>query len=568
MDGDRDMTELIGADGIFLRTADLRRFDYVMRGVREDSLSLALSSENDGVLDHYGRLLINKLRKSDGLQIEVFLPQNTEALLERFNQILADLSIDEARNAETSQAPRRVLLAHDAKAISERDLQLLARLVQDFPGAHVSLVLLVDKAGLQMHEKTIEKFGQRMLRWPLETPTREEGEALIAAAGSMGYDVEAKKVLANTGYAKPAPRAPSAPAAATTPAVTPKAAPTAAPAARESAATPTPSKRALEEKVMSGAELAAMRQKVLQDSSGRTEPSLDAHATQPKPEFRQPSARRKIIFTVLRWSAALLLLLAIAATVLLLLFQQHLGALVYTSPLLKANLPEWAMNAVVSVTGKPPTALLEEARAAAREPSPSVPPAQADLNDNKLASGKAAAVTTEASAGSAAKAEVKPEVKAEVKAEIKPEAEAKPALKPEAAVAVSSKPEAAKPEAVPPTTPAADPKATVAEALAPRSERGADQAIRQARAGSYFVQHVSLGAMAEAQEWRAQYAALKKSRIAAVTAQDQSVKFVVLSGPFANLKEAESFGARPGVPADPWLRPVKSLQRALVKGSR
>ena len=59
MDRDLDMTELIGADGIFLRTADRRRFDYVMRGVREDSLSLALSSDNDGLIDHYGRLLIN-----------------------------------------------------------------------------------------------------------------------------------------------------------------------------------------------------------------------------------------------------------------------------------------------------------------------------------------------------------------------------------------------------------------------------------------------------------------------------------------------------------------------------
>lgn len=75
MDRNPDMAELIGAEGIFLRTADRRRFDYVLRGVREESLSLSLSSDNDGLLDHYGRLLINKLRKSDGLQVEVFLPR-------------------------------------------------------------------------------------------------------------------------------------------------------------------------------------------------------------------------------------------------------------------------------------------------------------------------------------------------------------------------------------------------------------------------------------------------------------------------------------------------------------
>ena len=194
--------DTVGNDGIFLRAADRARFDYLMRAIREDSASMALSSDSDGVLDHYGRLVLAKLRKTDGLQIEVFLPQNPEALLERYNQILADLSIEDARKASGSPAPRRVLLAHDAKALSTRDLQLLARLVQDFPGANVSLVLLVDKGGIKLHERTLESFGQRLLRWPVEAPTRGEGDALLKVARAMGFEVEAKKVLAATGYAE------------------------------------------------------------------------------------------------------------------------------------------------------------------------------------------------------------------------------------------------------------------------------------------------------------------------------------------------------------------------------
>lgn len=543
MDRNPDMTELIGPDGIFLRTADRTRFEYVMRGVREDSLSLALSSDNDGLLDHYGRLLINKLRKSDGLQMEVFLPQNTEALLERFNQILADLSIDEARNAETSQAPRRVLLAHDAKAISERDLQLLSRLVQDFPGAHVSLVLLVDKPGILLHEKTLDKFGQRMLRWPLEAPSRDEGEALIALAGSMGFDVEAKKVLAATGYAKqPKPAAP--PAAADAPS-----APTAQASARAAAALAPQGREdrkdvPKEEKTLSGAELAAMRQKVLKDGSGRTEPSMDAPVTPIKPVPAAPSARRRLVSAVLRWAAALTILVLIALTITVLLFSHKLGPMLYNSPLLKENLPPWAMESLASVTGKPASAQLSQAKAAvAADASASVPAAGVDSTQEKPESGTEKR-TAEASADAGAKPEPKAELKAESKAEAKPDARA------------DTKTE----------TPAAP--ASAAEALAPRSERGVDQSVKQARPGSYFVQHVSLGSMAEAQEWRAQYAALNKSRIAAVATQDQGVKYAVVSGPFANLKEAEAFAARPGVPADPWLRPVKSLQRALVTSGR
>jgi cell division septation protein DedD len=135
------------------------------------------------------------------------------------------------------------------------------------------------------------------------------------------------------------------------------------------------------------------------------------------------------------------------------------------------------------------------------------------------------------------------ETKAEVKLETKAESADKPAM----------------------VKPAAE---RIAEALAPRSERGVEQVVSQATAGSYFVQHVSLSSMSEAQEWRAQFPVLKKSRIAAVKTQDQGVKFAVLSGPFANRKEAEVFAGRQGVPADPWLRPLASLQKALLAPRR
>ena len=553
MDRNPDMAELIGAEGIFLRTADRRRFDYVLRGVREESLSLSLSSDNDGLLDHYGRLLINKLRKSDGLHVEVFLPQNTEALLDRFNQILADISIDEARNAQTSQAPRRVLLAHDAKAISERDMQLMSRLVQDFPGAHVSVVLLVDKIGTQMHEKNLEKFGQRLMRWPLETPSREEGETLLEMARAAGYEVEVKKVLATTGYSKP---------------VKPVAVVAAAAAAAEIPE---------EKNVISAGELAAMRQKALKGPVERTEPSMDIVIDVPVPETTSTPVTETVtdavtkprikvpVSLIARWVAALFLVLLVALTVIIMVFPQRMGPMLYNSPVLKAQLPEWAMNAVVSFTGKPPTAQLEESKAAAKENSASVPAPQTDITDNKSASEKLAVIVE-----SAPKIDIKP-AEIPVKTEIKPDVMAdktipKAELKAEAKVEAKTEPvvsaPATKPEPV--IAPAAPVSSSPAEALAPRSERGADNAVRQARPGSYFVQHVSLNSMAEAQEWRAQYAALNKSRIAAVKTTDKGVKYVVLSGPFPTQKDAEAFSARPGVPADPWVRPLKSLQRALI----
>jgi hypothetical protein len=248
----------------------------------------------------------------------------------------------------------------------------------------------------------------------------------------------------------------------------------------------------------------------------------------------------------------------VSLALVILLVAQNLSPLLANSPILKENLPPWAMEQLVALVGKPPTAKLEAEKAAeaarteaAAVPAVSTPPAEpptvpapaadsANTSVDSAANSVAAPVRADAANAEAAK----PDVKAEAKAEAKPEA---------------------KPE------PKADTKAEpvkAADALAPRSERGVDQMVRQTKPGSFFVQHVSLGSMAEAQEWRAQFGALTKARIVAVNTQDKGVKFAVVSGPFATRKEAESFSGLQGMPANPWLRPVKSLQSALLPTGR
>jgi hypothetical protein len=519
--------DTVGSEGIFLRTADRRRFDYVMRGVQQQSLSLALSAEHDGVLDHYGRLVINKLRKMDDLQIEVFLPQNTEALLDRFNQILSGLSLDDARNGDSSPAPRRVLIAHDAKAISARDLQLLSRLVQDFPGANVSLVLFLDRTGIGLHEKSLDNFGQRMLRWPLEQPTRAEGEALLKVARSMGFEVEVKKVLAATGFAEVKTTPPAAEATGF------ERQPTEARNRKKSAAAVVPA-------------AAAAAGTKTSDGSNETTTGSGAEGGS---IFSEPPKRGSAFKTLLNWTLALALLLALSVGTLMLAFPQRLSPMLANSPTLKATLPPWMMELVVQLAGKPPapppepdpTSAAPAGTQSVTVPGPgadketTVPPATADSSANK----------TDTTADKPAAAEI--------------------AVAPDSGTAKPAEPAVAGDTG---TADTAANKTPADDALAPRSERGVDQSIRQAPAGSIFVQHVSVNSMAEAQEWRAQYRALSGARIAAVTLEKKGVRYVLISGPFANMKEAETFARKEGVPADPWLRPVKSLQRALQPANR
>lgn len=547
--------DLIASEGIFLRLADRKRFDYVMRSIQEQSQSLAISSDSDDVLDHYGRIVINKLRQLPDLHIEVFLPANTEALLERFNQILSGLSLTDARNAESSPAPRRVLIAHDAKAINPRELQLLARLIQDFPGANTSLVLLLDQSGSRQHERSLENFGQRLLRWPLEKPTREEGDVLLAQARMRGFEVEVKKLLAATGFLAPE---------------------------KTLDAFVAPLVEKTEDAPLFTKPSASKRKSAVKDSSGRTEPVLNAD----KPVGNQsaakssapakavpseantalpsgPSLLRRTLGMAARWIAAITLLMTVSVGVIALLFPQKLLPRVAGSPILKENLPPWMMEMLSTYLPKP------ELPAAAPAV---VPPAPAPAPVTNTEEKKPETTVPATSSDSVSKTDVataNPPAQTETKAANKPLAgTTSTAAEPVSPAASVTKIEpvlnasAVKADALAKVGKPAAEKET-ADALTAQSERGVIQMVQRAKAGSYFVQHVSLLSMAEAQEWRAQHQALSGSVIAAVNTQKQGIKFVVLSGPFADRKEAEKFATSPGVPRDNWLRPLPSLRQAL-----
>ncbi len=607
--------DIFSEDGIFLRSSDRQRFDYVLRSLRENRLSLALSSDNDGVLDHYGRIVVSSLRQFPGLQVEVFQPKNSEQLLQRLNQILAGISLDDALKFEGSPSAHRVMVAQDAKAMDPRDMELLARLVEDFPGANVSLVLLFGRDGLQVHEKALDSFGQRLLRWPVDAPTREEGEALLAAARSSGEEAEARKLLAATGFIEEAvtlqPVAPFDPLD---------------PEAPFDPNDPIYQNNPFRDDSSAGASHFG-------DPDQRTEPSLygdlpDRFGEPPAPtsgsdydgytnggsypdDTEAQGAARGRMPVWLRWSLAggLGLVFSLVAIIILVPGMQ---ARVASLPLLKHLVPvptqetQFAMSTPEAEAPKPATP------APAEQAAPVPPQGTAASSEGLTSSGPvtAAVPTTTAPiataprtssptaaapatpAGSAASARPTTPAASPVPSAPVASAPSAPATAAAQTGTSDSVPEKTAPAKTKPAT-ADKPKSAIntessaaqrpkvsisAESLAAddaksaksaqRSERGIDQAIRDAAADSIFVQHASLSSIADAKAWRAKHSVLSKAKIVAVSTQDKGIRYAVISGPFASRKDAEEFAARDGVPSGPWLRPQKLLQAALLPEKR
>ncbi len=184
---------------LFFRPFDKARLDRLVDAINKEMLSAALISDSEGLLDHYGRILVKKLREIGNLEVEVYYPNSTEALLNRFNKILEDISIDSAVASKKSTAPHKVLVAFDSQATGLREVQLMARLVKDFPGAHTRVILMLDKNSSTQYEKKIEAFGNSIIRWDIATPTKHEVSVLLSEAELTGMQPEVRQALANVG---------------------------------------------------------------------------------------------------------------------------------------------------------------------------------------------------------------------------------------------------------------------------------------------------------------------------------------------------------------------------------
>ena len=184
---------------LYFRPFDKARLDRLTEAIISENLSAALISESEGLLDHYGKILVQRLRGSAGINVEVYYPNSTEALLARFNKILEKISVDSATRTRNSTAPQRVLVAFDSQATGLREIQLMARLVRDFPGANTRVILLLDKKSSTQVEKKIEAFGNKIVRWDIATPTQTEASVLLSESELTGMEPEVRKALENVG---------------------------------------------------------------------------------------------------------------------------------------------------------------------------------------------------------------------------------------------------------------------------------------------------------------------------------------------------------------------------------
>lgn len=149
--------------------ADAQRMALLIQSMLQDRRPLVLSSPHRATLEHYSRLMVRDLRQNPAIRILDHEPQGTDSLLERLNSLLDSLQVDQVVNRRAlPSGPVQVFMLHDSASLSQEELALLARLINDLPGANLRMVLIAGR--LSEIPARMKALGTQTVYWNIQTP--------------------------------------------------------------------------------------------------------------------------------------------------------------------------------------------------------------------------------------------------------------------------------------------------------------------------------------------------------------------------------------------------------------
>ena len=155
--------------------------------VVKDGKSVVISSKTTELIDHFGAAFIRRLKRAlPETPIEVFMPPDTEAMIERFNKRLTTIKLDEATKPRGGQLPEKIWVVHDANALDTHELDLFTRLILQFPGAGIGAVLMFVSESAQADKLATQ--NKQFVSWALELPTAEQKLSAIQQARKEGNE--------------------------------------------------------------------------------------------------------------------------------------------------------------------------------------------------------------------------------------------------------------------------------------------------------------------------------------------------------------------------------------------
>ena len=179
---------------LFFQPLDQARMQACVNGVAREGMCVVVHCPQTALLNYYGHIFLNHLHEAmPSGTIESYSPSDSDVLIENFNQMVSEISVQEALKPGNLSEVSKVWVIKNAQNMEAHELELLGQLLQQFPGSKIRFILWM--AGNEPSASLLNALGKKMMRWNIALPDSTQTQTFWNQARATKQEEEVRPML-------------------------------------------------------------------------------------------------------------------------------------------------------------------------------------------------------------------------------------------------------------------------------------------------------------------------------------------------------------------------------------
>ena len=179
---------------LFFQPLDQARMQACVNGVAREGMCVVVYCPQTALLNYYGHIFLNHLHEAmPSGTIESYSPSDSDVLIENFNQMVSEMSVQEALKPGNLSEVNKVWVIKSAHHMDPHELELLGQLLQQFPGSKVRFILWM--AETAPSASLLSALGKKMMRWNIALPNSTQTQTFWNQARATRQEEDVRPML-------------------------------------------------------------------------------------------------------------------------------------------------------------------------------------------------------------------------------------------------------------------------------------------------------------------------------------------------------------------------------------
>ena len=161
--------ELFKDDLLYLTKEHQDDFYVFFKKFLQSNSNLIFCSTNTAIANYYSNFFEKKISNFENIKVEKFFPNDSETVINKFNSILKEVSIEDSKQIN-KDSTRKIFIIPDLESINPYELQLLSRIINDFPASNVNFISFVKDIENNKRNNFIDLVRKNTFIWQIPSP--------------------------------------------------------------------------------------------------------------------------------------------------------------------------------------------------------------------------------------------------------------------------------------------------------------------------------------------------------------------------------------------------------------